>query len=161
MIKKIKGMKHHYISDDGKVFSDVKGEIKQLKTYYDSRGKYEMITLSQDGIRYKFLIHRLVAEHFIDNPDNLGYVNHKDYNTKNNNVDNLEWISLLENNRHMFKRSSPTRNFKKCVLFKNGVKIKEFEDTLKACEYARDNFGVSLSSLRKYRKTKDVELVII
>lgn len=43
------------------------------------------------------LAHRLVAEAFIPNPDNLPYVNHKDENKLNNNINNLEWISSSEN----------------------------------------------------------------
>ena len=42
-------------------------------------------------------VHRLVAMAFIDNPENLKEVNHKDYNRINNNVENLEWISHRDN----------------------------------------------------------------
>ena len=57
-------------------------------------------------------IHRLVAKHFLENPDNLPQVNHKDCDKSNNHVDNLEWISGSDNIKHaheegrMIKRST-------------------------------------------------------
>ena len=55
------------------------------------------------GKTYPRRIHRLVAEAFIPNPDNLPEVNHKDGNKHNNNVDNLEWITKSDNMKHGFK----------------------------------------------------------
>ena len=42
-------------------------------------------------------LHRLIAEAFIPNPDKLSEINHKDENKKNNNIDNLEWVTHVEN----------------------------------------------------------------
>lgn len=46
------------------------------------------------------LVHRIIAEHFIPNPDNLPCVGHKDDNRENNCVDNLYWTDYQENNTH-------------------------------------------------------------
>jgi hypothetical protein len=72
---------------------------KIMKQNIDRYG-YSRAILSKDGYQKNKQIHRLVAEAFIDNPYNLPEVNHKDCNKTNNNVDNLEWITGIENTRH-------------------------------------------------------------
>lgn len=54
---------------------------------------YMQVHLCNNGSMKQPLVHRLVAEAFIPNPDNLPQVNHKDENPSNNNVDNLEWCT--------------------------------------------------------------------
>ena len=71
------------------------GRIKNKKNHIISiwdNGKYCYVTLYKDKIRKNCLVHRLVAETFIPNPDNLPQVNHKDENKANNKIENLEWI---------------------------------------------------------------------
>jgi hypothetical protein len=62
---------------------------------------YQYIKLRKPGIHKKFLIHRLVAFHFLPNEDDgRDYVNHKDKNRKNNHVSNLEFMTHQENCDH-------------------------------------------------------------
>jgi hypothetical protein len=61
---------------------------------------YLRTRLSVDNIKKNFFIHRLVAEAFIENLNNLPDVNHKDGNKENNRVDNLEWVTKQENHTH-------------------------------------------------------------
>lgn len=72
---------------------------KELKCNINKNG-YRYVQLSTNGKRRTYRIHRLVADTFLENPYNLPYVNHKDGNKLNNNVDNLEWISARDNNIH-------------------------------------------------------------
>lgn len=67
----------------------------------DAKG-YKRINLYRDGAKTNWKIHRLVAIHFIENPDNKKEVNHKDGIKLNNRIENLEWCSTLENMRHAF-----------------------------------------------------------
>ena len=61
---------------------------------------YMQVTLNKHGKSKAFLVHRLVAQAFLPNPDNKPEVNHKDRNGSNNAVSNLEWVTKLENMQH-------------------------------------------------------------
>jgi len=63
----------------------------------DNGHGYLIVQLRKDGRRKNHYAHRLVAEAFCANPDKKRVVNHKDYNTKNNQPENLEWVTTKEN----------------------------------------------------------------
>lgn len=67
----------------------------RLRTF--ENGGYRRAALYKDGKLCKILVHRLVAKAFIPNPDNKPYINHKDGNRSNNNIENLEWVTSREN----------------------------------------------------------------
>lgn len=98
------------------------GNIKNIKkrnilTPHLNHNGYLAYTFCQNGIKKNFLIHRLVALYFIDNPNNLPYVNHKDGNKTNNRVENLEWCTAKENDNHA--RNSGLKNQEKPVIAEN------------------------------------------
>lgn len=72
-----------------------------LKPY--KRNSYLNLKLCKNSVYKSFDVHRLVALHFIKNENNIithSYINHKDKNIENNNVENLEWVSNRENSSH-------------------------------------------------------------
>lgn len=69
---------------------------KILKPTKDKKG-YLTVDLYKDGKRKIYKVHRLVAQTFIENPNNLPQVNHKDENKKNNAASNLEWCDAKYN----------------------------------------------------------------
>ena len=113
------------------VMRNFKGFVKKLTP--DNQG-YMVVTLSRDGKDTQWLVHRLVAEAFIPNKENLPFINHKDEVKDNNHVDNLEWCTCKYNNRY---GTSPERTRNKIrelgqmravvQLSLNGEKINEYE----------------------------------
>ena len=84
--------------------SAIKGKIvkPQKVGHPDIEGNYRLgVVLSKPGTSKTFLLYRLVAESFIPNPNNLPEVNHKNRDTSDNTVNNLEWVSKQENIDHL------------------------------------------------------------
>lgn len=161
MLKQIKGYKDYYIDNMGNVFSTKSGTLKEIKPWMDSQGKYKMVGLisNVDNKRHKLLIHRLVAKAFIPNPTNLPQVNHLNYNTIDNRVENLEWCTVQENLHYSYCRTPPTRNFVECDLYKDGYFIKSFNSILDAAKYGSEYYGASMSGLIRNYKSKGLTIV--
>lgn len=98
--KDIKGYEGLYqVSNYGRVKSlgnEASRKEKIRKVKYDRNG-YPVIILHKNGEKKFFLTHRLVAEAFMPNPDNLPEINHKDECKTNNFVENLEWCNRYYN----------------------------------------------------------------
>jgi len=106
-MKEINFWESYQVNEQGEVFS--KRLNKKLKGHVNNDG-YLVVGLRKkigsSVIKKNFLVHRLIAQTFISNPEMKGQVNHKDRNKLNNSVDNLEWCSMQENIDHYYS----TRN---------------------------------------------------
>lgn len=92
----IAGFDEYQVSNTGNVKSIKYGKERILKVF--NINGYQYVHLCRDGEKPKnMLVHRLVAQAFLPNPDNLQDVNHKDENKTNNNVNNLEWCDRKYN----------------------------------------------------------------
>jgi hypothetical protein len=102
-----------------------KARVKSLSRIVSCRNKYESllpekllkqgctkgyfhVSLAKNSINKIFKVHRLVAIAFISNPENKYTVNHKDLNSRNNFVENLEWNTSAENTHHYAKTKTKT-----------------------------------------------------
>ena len=100
IFKDVKGYEGYYeISNLGRVRSTSYKGKKILKPAVTKNGYLNVIFCINQKKEHKF-IHRLVAEAFIPNVNNHSTVNHKDENKLNNCVENLEWLSVEDNNRY-------------------------------------------------------------
>lgn len=108
--KEIKGNREIYeVSNFGNVRTkdregargrNIKGHVL---AQHDNSNGYPRCDMNVDGKPKSYLIHRLVANLFIPNPDNKPFVNHIDGNKHNNTVNNLEWCTRSENEKHAWR----------------------------------------------------------
>lgn len=100
--KDIKGYENKYqISNLGRVKAlDYRRTGKEQIISIKNNKGYSEVALWKDSKRKMFMVHRLVAQAFIPNPNNLPQVNHKDENKTNNIVENLEWCTQSYNNSY-------------------------------------------------------------
>ena len=94
-IKNYEGL--YAVTSCGKVWSYKR---KKFLTPYTVRGGYMQVKLLKDNEKKQYYVHRLVAEAYIPNPDNLPQVNHKDENKANNCLQNLEWCDAKYNTNY-------------------------------------------------------------
>lgn len=105
--KDIKGFEGLYqISNGGRIKSLRKSTkhfnqpFHYLSPTVSNTGYYQVTLYKTPKSKKKFLVHRLVATHFLPNPENYPCVNHKDENKLNNNIENLEWCTYQYNNAY-------------------------------------------------------------
>ncbi len=111
----IEGFENYEVSNLGRV-----RRVEYIKQREDFNG-YPIVNLYKGGEGKTAKVHRLVAQAFIPNPDNLSQVNHKNENKADNRVINLEWCSLLYNVRY---GTGIERRSHKRTLLRNGTSSK-------------------------------------
>ncbi len=103
----IEGCEHYSVSEYGVVLNTRTGKV--LKPDLTSGG-YRRVTL-WNGNYNRVTVHRLVAIHFIENPEQYPIVNHIDGNKLNNHFSNLEWCTVSHNTRHALETGLRTLDF--------------------------------------------------
>jgi hypothetical protein len=113
---------HYLISKEGKLYStlnarysELKDGPKERKSWPNKNNGYNQVMLQNRPAGLKptlFYVHRLVAEQFIPNPNNLPEVNHINFDKTDNRIENLEWVSALENKLHYNSSGRrPSKNY--------------------------------------------------
>ena len=97
---KIKGFEDYSIYEDGRITKTYKnGKTLERKSYIGNSG-YKMITLFKNNKAKTFKLHRLLAIHFIPNPENKPTVDHENRDPLDNRLCNLRWFTTKEQNNN-------------------------------------------------------------
>lgn len=132
---------YYYIDTSGNVYSfSRKGHGKKMCCDTDKDGYYRVSLQTTDNTRRSFRINRLVALMYIDNPNGFPVVHHIDNNKKNNDVENLEWVSISKNtkegynnnNYHYTKRVMAIQENGESMIFDSAGECAKYFD----CDYS-------------------------
>jgi len=150
MWKTIPSFPKYEASSKGQIRNKKNGKIRKLQ---QNGSYYEVVVRSNSGKRFTCRVHRLIAETFIPNPEKLPEVNHK--NGLANNIENLEWCTRSENNKHAIRtglRKTTTRSVYQ--VSKTGKLMRTFPSSKKASEL----LGISASGITSVCKGRGLTL---
>ena len=163
----IKDFPGYYVTDTGDVYSrnyGIFGRFRKLKQESCKNG-YKRVTLCVNGKTSRKLVHRLVAEVFIPNPEKKCDVNHINGVRDDNNVNNLEWMTRAENIKHAYEalgntgpmsgRHGKDNPHSKIVQqIKNGKVVAEFYGCVEAEQYTGIHRSGISDCCRGYKHSK-------
>lgn len=133
----------YQISDLGRVRNS-KG---QILTGYTNNNGYQMVHLRTKNNNKLYSIHRLVAIHFIPNPDNLPCVNHKDENKLNNKAKNLEWCTYKYNVNYGTGNKRRSKTKINNTYNTKAVRCTELKKTFASTREAQRKTGIDCSQI--------------
>ena len=123
MEKVINEFPAYRINRNGEIFSCYKPKTaivtdqwQLLQPVLDKGTGYFLVTLVHSRIRKNLRVHRLLAQHFIANPENKAQVNHIDGNKQNNTLSNLEWVTPKENAQHAVRTGLCDQRIEACSV---------------------------------------------
>ena len=130
----IQGHPNYLIYQDSRIWSNY-GKGRFLKHGVHKNG-YHFVILSRDGKTKHFFVHRLVAIHFIANPDNKPEVDHINQNPHDNRLENLRWATHRENMNNKGNYKNNKSGHKNIGYFK-GKNRWRFEKTINKVRYQK------------------------
>ena len=121
-------------------------ESKYLISYSNSTSHYDKCAINRKSIK----VHRIIAKTFLPIVEGKNEVNHKDFNRKNNRVDNLEWVSRRENHTHV-ALSKPNRS-------SNYIGVDKQGENSYSAKISFNNKKISLGTFRTEIEARDAYL---
>jgi hypothetical protein len=150
----------YYVSDFGRIKSTraCQGTVtKILKLQPGRYGKYQRICIRQNNTKKYVSVHSLVLECFVG-PRNGRTVNHKNFNTHDNRLENLEWMSLSENLKHARLANRHAFGERHGLTKMTSAKVKQARDVYRSgkmsMERLAEKFGIAFSSMQLILREK-------
>lgn len=137
MYARIPAYVDYFVSNEGDVFSFRKERPRLLSTWENQHG-HKYVELTNNGIKEKALVHRLMAEAFLPNPEGYPVVRHLNDDPRDNRLENLAWGTHLDNRNDMIRNGHD---------FKRGVYCFELDRYFNSVTEAANYFGVDKSAI--------------
>lgn len=134
---------------------------KYLKNHISKTG-YFVVDLKNNNVRKTFKVHRLIAIHFIEKVIDKNYINHIDGNKLNNEISNLEWCTIKENNYHAkkigLKNDCGVNNSKSKLKIEDVFYIRNSNLKLKELALMFNMCESGISKIKLFKTYKDVKI---
>lgn len=167
--KELKEDPDYLIYNDGRLYSKkknrfLKGKVDNVGYQVYALAIGDKLSVSGKKLRKMLYAHRLVAEYFLPNPNNLPYVHHKDGNKLNNHVDNLAWVSPQENmaeyrKNQTNKNKRPSRYHVEDLPNEQWMIFPENEDySVSSCGRIKNNRTNRLLYIDEHQKYSRIQL---
>lgn len=151
-------MFRQYLNSDYDIYDDGRCYSHKSEKFLTPQmtNKYPTYNLTIDNKKKKHYVHKMVAETFISNPENKPIVNHKDGNTHNFNVENLEWVTASENSQHAVDIGLKSSAIQVALKYEPIIG-EEWRSILDYSNYAASNFGriMNVKTKRLLRQPKN------
>jgi hypothetical protein len=128
----VEGFENYLIYQDGRVYS--KKRKKFMKNNPNTYG-YLHVSLWKDGKEKNFLVHKLIALHYIPNPHNYPEIDHIDRNRQNNSIDNLRWCDRSMNQQNTGLRKDNQLQIKNISPQKGGYTFQKTANGKRHCKW--------------------------